>query len=252
MKKIITRTLLDFRLWTQFVARKFGIPGRQIHQICLPDEKLIYIPIPKNACTTVKQVLHQIEFGRVFNANHSVSDPYVDVHDYYLKRRDAFTGNAKLNSASDYTRFTVVRDPVERLISCYRNRVVDLRDLQSDTDILRKKNLSAEPDLEEFVLNLKQYRNASKSIEHHTRPQSLFLGGTLQYFDNIYPFECLNELHDFLRTFSPQLKLLTRKSGGTQVDASGLSDEALASAVQYYERDYTLLSTFYRPNTKMN
>lgn len=247
MKKRVTRILKDFRLKGRFAARKLGVQNYQVHQIKLPEQKLIYIPIPKNACTSTKQVLHRIEFGREFDTTRPVNDPYVDIHDYYKKRDGAFTGTEELNSATDYNRFAIIRDPVERLISCYRNRVIDLGDLKNDPVSLQKYKLSEKPDLNTFVMNLKKYRKANKSIEHHSRPQSAFLGGTLRYLDFIFPIEDLEGLQQFLQQFSPGLTFLNRKSGGTKVETSDLSQKALKSAYSFYKKDYQLLKEFFTP-----
>lgn len=248
MKNVIVRTFKEIRLRGRFAARKLGLSGWQVHQICLPVHKLIYIPIPKNACTTIKQAFHQIEFGRVFDTKRAENDSYVDVHDYYQKRADAFTSTDHLFAVSNHIRFAIVRDPVERLISCYRNRILDLDDLKSASVELKRMNLSAEPDLNSFVLNLEKYRKASKSVEHHSRLQASFLGGTLEYLDHVYRFEQVDELHELLRTRAPYLKMLNRKSGGSEVNLSQLSKEALAYANHFYRKDYQLLKEFYAPH----
>lgn len=251
MRNVIIRTIKEIQLRGRFVARKLGMPDWQIHQICLQDKKLIYIPIPKNACTSVKQALHQIEFGCLFDTKRTVNAAYVDVHDFYKKRPNAFTSTNKLSSATDYTRFAVVRDPVGRLISCYRNRVMDLGDLEPDVELFDRVNLPAKPDLNTFVLNLETYRKFNKSIEHHSRPQSFFLRGSLKYLDRVYPMEQLDELHAFLQTISPELEMLRRKSGGTEVDLAQLSQKALNAANRFYKKDYQLLKDFYSPIEKI-
>ncbi|MEX2435867.1 MAG: sulfotransferase family 2 domain-containing protein [Balneolaceae bacterium] len=247
MKNVIIRTYKELQLYSRFLARNMGLPGYQIHQLCLPEHKLIYIPIPKNACTSIKQAFHMIEFGRTFDTNLPVNDPYVDIHDYYKKHSGAFTSLNKLKSQSEFTRFAIVRDPVERLISCYRNRVVDQGDLQADLSALKKMKLSAEPDLSTFVVNLKEYQMASKSIEHHSRPQSAFLGGSIKYLDHIFPIERMDDLHEMLRKISPDLKMLNRKSRGTKVEFSELTPNGLEAAIRFYKIDYELLNRFYQP-----
>lgn len=247
MKSAMIYRYKELQLYARFLARKMGFPGYQIHQICLNEYKLIYIPIPKNACTSIKQALHAIEFGQIFDANRPINYSYKDIHDYYIKRSDAFTSANKLKTASGFTRFAIVRDPVERVISCYRNRVIDLGDLQSDLDALNRMNLPAEPDLNTFILNLTKYRKASKSIEHHSRPQSAFLGSSLKYLDHVFPLEQIDELHTLLRNFSPNLKMLNRKGGGTKIDSNELSEKALEHAVHFYKKDYELLNQFYQP-----
>lgn len=247
MKNEIIRLIKEIQLRGRFAARKLGLSDWQVHQICLQDKKLIYIPIPKNACTSIKQALHQIEFGLVYDTTQLAHLPYYGMHDYYNKRPDAFTSTDRIELASDFTRFAVVRDPVERLISCYRNRVVDLEDLKENESSLKKVGLNAMPDINTFVLNLKEYRKANKNIEHHSRPQSAFLGGTLGYLDFVFPMEDLDGLQQFLKQFSPELTFLKRKSGGTKFSVSDLSEDALEIAVQFYREDYKLLKEFYTP-----
>jgi len=229
-----------------------GVPGYQIHQIMLPEQKLIYIPVPKNGCTTVKQALHQMEFETAFDTDEPGHEPYVDVHDFYQKREAAFTDKNRLHRNSKFTRLAIIRDPVERLISCYRNRVVDLRDLENDRVSLKKHGLRVDPDINTFVLNLAEYRNASKSIEHHSRPQSSFFGGTLSYLDKIFPMKELNEVQNFLKSYKPDLQFMKRKTGGSAYSASDLSNKALNVAVQFYSQDYKLLIGYYDPKAHLN
>lgn len=246
MKKLI-RIYKELQLFSRFAARKLGIPSYQIHQIYLPEQKLIYIPIPKNACTTIKHALYEIEFARIFDAKRPQNDPYLNIHDYYNKRANAFSSVNELKDASECTRVAIVRDPIERLLSCYRNRVVDLGDLKADLATLNKMNLTAEPDLNTFVLNLKKYRKACNSIEHHSRPQSAFLGGTLKYLDYAFPIEEIDKLHEILLKLSPGLEMQNFKSRGTGIDLSNFSQKALHYAVRFYKKDYALLSKFYSP-----
>lgn len=233
------------KLRARFLFRKLGFKSYQIHQICLPKHKLIYIPIPKNACTSIKQALHEIEFGKPFNAAVDKNKLFSEVHDYYLKRPDAFTGKEELDARSGYTRFTVVRDPVERLISCYRNRVLDLGDLSKSSTALRRKGLSSEPDLNTFVINLDQYRKISNSIEHHSRPQSVFLGGSIRYLDKIYRMKDLEALFNLLKEDKPDLTPRRRKTGGTKFGLEKLSEKAFRKLLHFYSDDYTLLTEYY-------
>ena len=246
MLKSIENISKDLKLKYRFVCRKMGVPGYQIHQILLTEQQLIYIPVPKNGCTTVKQALHQMEFGSVFDSDAPGHEPYVDVHDFYQKREAAFTDKKQLFRNSKFTRFAIVRDPVERLISCYRNRVVDLGDLENDRVSLKKHGLSESPDINTFVLNLVEYRKVSKSIEHHSRLQSSFFGGTLSYLDKVFLMEDLNGVKDFLKMYKPDLKFLKRKTGGSAFSVSDLSDKALNNAVQFYRKGLQVVGRLLR------
>lgn len=246
------KTKKDVKLYYRYACRRLGFSGYQVHQIRLPEERLIYIPVPKNACSSTKEALHEIEFGRRFDKKRDINAPYVNIHDYYKKRPKAFAGLDRLSSAKNFTRFAVVRDPVKRLVSCYRNRVVDLGDLNMSPKSLEKYDLELNPDINTFVLNLRMYRKANKSIEHHSRPQWSFFGGSLDYIDRVFMMEELDDLRDFLRSYRSELSFLSRKSGGTSFSVSDLSDEALRHAVHFYRQDYRLLSKFYRADVHLN
>lgn len=121
----ISKVCGKIKLYYRYGCRRLGLSSYQIHQIYLPEQNLVYIPIPKNACTSIKQALHEIEFGYLFNANLLEFNDYQEIHEYYQLRPHAFTGVNRLKRKTNVTRFAVIRDPVERLISCYRNRVLD-------------------------------------------------------------------------------------------------------------------------------
>ncbi len=238
--------LNNIRLTTSFALRKLGIPGFQIHQIRLAKEQLIYIPIPKNACTSVMHALHEIEFGYTYDHDAHRQWGYRDIHDYYQKRSDAFTGVKELHK-SDCISFAIVRDPVKRVVSCYRNRVVDLKDLEKSRMVLEHEGLPVEPDINTFVLRLEEYQKANKIIEHHSRPQAKFLDNTLAYLDYVYPIEEFDMLVDMLKEYKPDLEMKSKKTGGSSYSLQDLSAEALEKAIAFYKKDYELLKGYYSP-----
>lgn len=241
----LKRTIDEIRLYYRFSCRRLGLPGYRVHQIYLPEQELVYIPIPKNACTSIKHALHEIEFCRRFDADLPAFSDYREHHDYYNKRAHAFTSVSALREQKDSTRFALVRDPVRRLISCYRNRVVDLGDLRSSKRVLEQLDLPTEPDINTFILNLEEYRGANKSIAHHSRLQSEFLGGTTAYLDRVFTMGDIPELVEMLRSYKPGLELRRRKTGGTKITLSDLSRKALRHAVDFYSADYELLNHFF-------
>ncbi len=67
----MTKKLVDLYLNTRRIcrlaARKLGLQGYQVHQIYLKNLDLIYIPIPKNACTSLKHAMHYLEYSEPFD-----------------------------------------------------------------------------------------------------------------------------------------------------------------------------------------
>jgi len=233
-------------LWFHLICRRLGMSRYEIQHVVLPEQDLIYIPIAKNACTSILYALYEIEYNRVYDNAKLKQFGYKYVHDFYKKRSEAYTSVEKLK-ATDKLVFTVIRDPVKRFISCYRNRVVDLKDLEETKDLLEQKGLPLEPDINTFALRLQEYRNVNKVIEHHSRPQSHSLGNTLSYVDKIFFLDNFEEIKEFLKRFKPGLKLRQAKTGGSFFSLSDLSPEALEKIITFYSEDYRLLSEFYSP-----
>lgn len=94
--------------------------------------------------------------------------------------------------ADDLFRFCIVRDPLERFVSAYRNRVLDQEALLDLEDM----SLEQRPTLEKFALNLEAYREASYLIRHHTDPQTAFLGEDATRFHLMLRFYDLSEMVD--------------------------------------------------------
>ena len=163
-----------------------------------------YFPVPKAACTSVKLALYELEHGRPYDR---AAYGGAHIHRYYRKRR-GFDTMAEVTS-SDYTdcrgywTFAVIRDPIRRILSTYTNRILHHDDLTterrhgvgSDGEAC---DLPARPDLDFFVANLELYRQASESIDHHTKPQWFYLGPDWRQLDRIYKVEDIDDLEQEL------------------------------------------------------
>lgn len=79
------------------------------------DIKAVYIPIPKVACTSIKLALQQSEE----TYDEDSYDAYMDVH------KNATINHERLSlyKLDDYFKFAFVRNPFDRLVSCYEDKV---------------------------------------------------------------------------------------------------------------------------------
>ena len=112
----------------------------------------------------------------------------------------------------DYWKVALVRDPIERLHSCYRHRVVntttlfrDLDPVDGETDptrpqtpeecvrIIQGAGLEIDPSFSFFAKNLDAYAAISANLAKHVAPQSLALGD-LSWYDEVLTLDRLNEL----------------------------------------------------------
>lgn len=197
----------------------------------------------------MKHAIFEMKFGKAYREAAELHPDNVDIHEFFLSCPDAWTDTRRIAKEKGMYRFAIVRDPVKRLISCYRNRVIDLGDLAQTADHLTKAGLPIMPSLDTFVLHLSEYMKANRSIAHHARPQLEFLGGSLDYLDEVFAFESIPELQKRLGLSERGIELRREKSGGTPVGISQLSEEALRFALEFYREDYKFLHDFYSEAT---
>ena len=85
----------------------------------IPDKQLIYISIPKVACTSIKAAL--LASGSGYRRQYH---QYMDIHTYASQ----YCRYSLSREHRSYYRFAFVRNPLERLVSCYEDKV--RRDVQ--------------------------------------------------------------------------------------------------------------------------
>ena len=156
--------------------------------------KIAYMAVPKAACSSVKAALAAID------PNQPGNDPSAygqkQVHHFYATQRFRMHRWMRLGN---YFRFTVVRDPLKRLLAVYTNRVVGLRELHNCRKIKRGQvNLTADPDPDYFFQNLCGYIAVSSSIKHHTLPTVVFTGADLRRYSRVYRTSEIPALQDDL------------------------------------------------------
>lgn len=206
--------------------------------VILPQFDLFYAPVPKVACTSLKLMFFEAENGRPF-------EPFVvngrPRHIHNAAYAATLHADLPLARLTDMHRVAVIRDPIERLISAYRNRVRHHRELAHERAPARfaETGLAPDPDLGTFVDRLEDYADLSASIHHHTRPMVDFLGTDPAWFSEIYT---LAELDRFLadmraRTGQP-LTLPHVQTGGPKLDMDALTPAQRRKLRGFYAADY--------------
>lgn len=159
------------------------------------NHKFIYGSIPKNACTLFKKFTLEYSGDTEFQ-NHK------DVHYYIAKHKTpiAMTDMSLLNNP-EYYKFTILRDPLERLVSAYLDKFVrwlpniqETFALQVIKEVYESRGL--EPDYSKSI-TFSQFVNYVSTtndifLDQHWKPQHLFLSNTK--FDYIGKFEQLDEV----------------------------------------------------------
>ena len=92
-----------------------------INSIISHKHKYIYLYIPKVACTTIRELLARHE-GIKYVPNWTMYGNRVATTKFnYIKYKGG-------NKYKDYFKFSFVRNPWDRLVSCYADKVVGVRD----------------------------------------------------------------------------------------------------------------------------
>ncbi|MCB1845078.1 MAG: sulfotransferase family protein [Halioglobus sp.] len=186
-------------------------------------EKLLYAPITKCACTSIKQLmveLSDIEHKELVleQGVHRVTDAFIT--GAKLKDYDADTVQAIIEG-DEYYKFAVVRDPVRRIVSAYTemfflNRLNEgnlVHILGPVRDITRR----SEPDLHAGVTfrSFVEYLTESEPsrLDPHWVPQHLVLRGVNRY-DAVFSMDNLSDLVSKLSEITGKDIQLSRQNIG--------------------------------------
>ena len=169
----------------------------------IDPHKVAYMAVPKAACSSVKAALAAIDPAQ--EERDAAAFGQKEVHGIYPTQRFRLHRWAR---AQGYFRFTVVREPVKRLLAVYTNRVQGLNELRNCRNIKENRvALPADPDADFFFQNLRSYTSASSVIKHHALPTIVFTGHDLARYSKVYR---TSDLHDLSNDLSAHV--------GQQVD----------------------------------
>lgn len=215
--------------------------------IKVASTNLVYFPVPKVACTSIKHaLLNHNEDGRAdrLDAARQTDKSLPHVHMVYpstpLRRRHFLEYFGR-------RWFCVVREPVSRFLSAYGNRVVHHRDLDGCRPALDRAGLSAEPDLETFVAHLDGYCAASRTIRDHVRPMVDYLGHTPRRYDRVFGMSELVALPAYLAEAGAGdgIVLGHKQTGGPKLTRGDLSPGALKRVTDFYADDYSAFGAWF-------
>ncbi|AMS39956.1 MULTISPECIES: sulfotransferase family 2 domain-containing protein [Aminobacter] len=200
-----------------------------------------YYPVPKSGSSSVKYLLMQVA-----GAHQALDNPDDDVHHHLgTNLVDPFR---PMHNA-DAKPFTIVRDPVERLLSAYSDRVVKaglLTSDEADSPLARELGLSLEPDLETFILRVEDYCRICADVRFHVASPRYFLGSNLFLFDRVFKLEKIDQVAAYISEIVGQdvsMPHIHVSSG--QASPSDLSPAALAKALRFCRYDYAFLVDLY-------
>jgi len=211
----------------------------------VPAARIVFVPTPKSACTTILWALAGPDDAPATRARRSVSrqqtrdltihDPLV--HGLRSLRSLPAPERAAILADPEWVRFCVVRDPYQRLISGWVDRVL----LGRSADRLGPVGDDAGAMFREFVADLLDV-HADLLDDVHFAPQARVLApDTFPYTDVVESAG----LADFFRTLQASDPAraglqLARRNDGIGFDAGRMYDAATAAVVeQIFVDDFT-------------
>ena len=227
--------------------RYFDYPRRRVNYVThiSTRHRCVYVEVPKAGCSVVKRVLQYSE------VDGQGIDPEASVHDRSISPLAApISGGFDLDeifgSPSPYFRFSFVRNPYSRALSCYLEKIAGEQWLRD----IRLPELGFDPHEEvSFADFLKRVSGQQpRAMDPHWAPQHHLLSlrkvryGFLGRFENFQPD--LRRLVDTLGLDVPQ-ELLLRRTAHVTAAADRLhdyfDDETVHLVQQIYRKDFDLL-----------
>lgn len=217
-----------------------------------PSLKLLYISIPKCACTSLKSYMYLIENGEQFEG-YKNNGKVINIHHLYPS--NSFKKMLKIYQKeydlNDYTKICLIRDPIQRIISAYTNRVKHHKELSEK--ILNKYDLNpnlANPTFGKFLDNYFVYRKVH-SIKHHTDPLHEFIGENPAFYDKIFNLNKINDFSEFINEkFNMEYKIPKLQTGGGGVKSINIEEFKKNRPNTYKKlekitaKDYEIFSSF--------
>jgi hypothetical protein len=143
--------------------------------------------------------------------------------DFHIWRRGLQT-NKWQGSPPDY-KFTIIRDPVERLKSAFTNRVLFY-------------NFTKQKTWDEFVEKWPSVHHSD--ISHHTRPICSWLGRNPSAYTHVFTLDQMDEVAELLSTISgKKIATMKRQDGGSEHKKYiRVTEKHLKKIQDYYKDDY--------------
>ena len=208
----------------------------------VPHLKIVYRPLPKAACSSVKSALALIDPRHEASRDKILADELF-AHGVY--QTDRFRGDRWLKY-DDWWRFAVVRDPIKRLMSVYTDLVVGRKSLHHSAQIKRQNLHPKDPDPDYFFQNIQEYRRLSSTVKHHSISAWFFLGPKPLQYDQVYRVDEIASLEARLSELAKQKVVVPRfNSSSSKLEYAELNEKTKESLHEFLLGEYTYLSEYF-------
>jgi hypothetical protein len=204
-----------------------------------------YFSVPKCACSSLKAYFHEIGTGRSWREEKKQGVTET-IHERYP---------SVPHEKVDWSRYrdqdcvAVVRGPIPRLLSCYKNKVRDKNGLSQSQDAQRIERLGLPlvPTFDQFLEALDDYRSASGDIRRHTQPLSYWLGTDKSRYAAMFGIREIEKLAEWVEKrggSEVQLRKLNRSK--TELNTQNLSEAVKKKIRSLYAEDIEIFGPVLR------
>jgi hypothetical protein len=210
--------------------------------ICIPHLGVAIYTSPKVLSTSLKFLAFQLENGRPFES-FTAQGVSIHIHRFYPARPFEPVDREKFPYV-----FAFVRDPVDRFLSLYRNRVLR-KHVHSvhQWDRARSAGLSERPSLDGFIEEFEQYFQLVPEIQHHGACQTQYLGENASFFNRIFSDKTVPGFQKFLEdiTGEPVEVPWEQRSSVAGEECSAENRDWIR---RHYASDYQTFSQYFAPS----
>lgn len=209
--------------------------------VILPQYQLAYFAVPKVACTTIKTKLFQVENCTDLEGL-TVNGQALPIHRLYPTREFSEIDHARI---APFCRLAIVRDPIARFLSAYRNRVLEKNELvrSQRSTTLAAKGLPLKPDLSTFIAHIEDY-SVVRGIIHHVSPLTTFLGKNPGYFERIFDISEIGHFLEFASKITGRELCVSHHNVSTISGGTTVTPAEEARLRSFYEEDYEIYGRF--------
>ena len=195
------------------------------------DKKILFIAIPKCGSSTVKNYFTKAIYGHGYKET---------VHFQHPELYRIVTAEEMRTTYKDYFRFSIIRDPLDRLVSYFAGNVTRLSLRNEAMARLEFMGLPTKPGPRQFAMSFHQYRQFFKDFRHHTDPIHGYLDPFRRVLDKIYG---MDELPKIRKTLSDRYDCALEDDRSMVSKPEEQDKKVCAQAVKilkdWYGRDYT-------------
>lgn len=195
-----------------------------------PVGRLAYFHAPKCASRTILGWLTLAKVPGLKESDPHLFDPFA-LGDY--PRFSLEIQEATPKDSYGRTKFCVVRDPIERFVSAYCDRVLRYG----------RKELESFPTISSLVQSLHSLEDFA-SLKHHVRPLVDFYGVEPQRYEQVFRFCEIAKLKNFLEERMNQKLPDLRLQSCEKIEKPTLTDEDRAILQGFYAEDYKVFHEY--------